>query len=214
MERRSRAIVVDQLALARAGVAAVLRDLGFDELTETRSGRDAAAVAAMESPGLAVVGKAADLTVVETSRRILRARPAPIVVALLAPESDPPVGYLLAIGVRSIVMRNGAIDELAVAIEAALKGDQYVASGLHSSLAGSIRPRAVEKAGAVEPALTAREREVLAFLAEGRSNREIAGALSLSLATVKSHLVRIYAKLEAGNRNEALGRAVNRGLLG
>jgi LuxR family maltose regulon positive regulatory protein len=61
--------------------------------------------------------------------------------------------------------------------------------------------------------LTAREREVLVLLAEGRSNREISSALSVTLATVKSHLVRIYAKLEASNRNEALGRAVSLGLL-
>ena len=54
---------------------------------------------------------------------------------------------------------------------------------------------------------------MLACLAQGRSNREIAAALSVTLATVKSHLVRIYAKLEAGNRNEALGRAVALGLL-
>ena len=47
---------------------------------------------------------------------------------------------------------------------------------------------------------------MLACLAQGRSNREIAAALSVTLATVKSHLVRIYAKLEATNRNEALGR--------
>ena len=61
--------------------------------------------------------------------------------------------------------------------------------------------------------LSSREREVLACLAQGRSNREIAATLSVTLATVKSHLVRIYAKLEAGNRNEALGRAVALGLL-
>jgi len=62
--------------------------------------------------------------------------------------------------------------------------------------------------------LSSREREVLVLLAEGRTNREIAAALSVTLATVKSHLVKIYAKLEASNRNEALGRGVALGLLG
>jgi len=51
------------------------------------------------------------------------------------------------------------------------------------------------------------------LLAEGRNNREIAAALSVTLATVKSHLVRVYAKLEARNRNEAVARAVSVGLL-
>ncbi len=55
--------------------------------------------------------------------------------------------------------------------------------------------------------LSSREREVLVLLAEGRTNREIAAELSVTLATVKSHLVRVYAKLEATNRNEAVGAA-------
>ena len=80
----------------------------------------------------------------------------------------------------------------------------------HIALAGKVQPRET----AANHGLSAREREVLALLAEGRSNREIAAALSVSLPTVKSHLVRIYAKLGASNRNEALGRAVSLGLLG
>jgi ATP/maltotriose-dependent transcriptional regulator MalT len=65
-----------------------------------------------------------------------------------------------------------------------------------------------------ESSLTVREREVLALLAEGHSNREIASSLYVSLPTVKTHLAHIYAKLGAKNRNEALGRAVALGLLG
>ena len=63
-------------------------------------------------------------------------------------------------------------------------------------------------------ALTTREREVLGLLAAGSSNREIAAALFVSLPTVKTHLAHIYGKLDAKNRNEALGRAMTLGLLG
>lgn len=209
-DRRGAAVVVDELAIARTGIAAVLRDLGFDTLTETHSAREAASIAAIESPELVVVGAPADLSTVDAARRVLRARPAPAVVALLPAASDQPVGYLLALGVRGIVLRNGPSEELAVAAEAAVKGAQHVAPGLHDRLRGAVRLRAA----APEHGLTAREREVLVFLAEGRSNREIAAALSVTLATVKSHLVRIYSKLDARNRNEALGRAVSLGLLG
>ncbi|MDZ4825249.1 MAG: response regulator transcription factor [Actinomycetota bacterium] len=210
MDRRTHAVIVDELAIARAGIASVLRDLGFDELTETHSGRDAAAIAAIDSPALAVVGAVTDISMVETARRVLRVRPAPIVVALVPPAADQPVGYLLALGVRGVVLRGGPTVELGDAVEAAMKGGQFVARGLHRSLAGTVQPREP----AVDHGLSAREREVLALLAEGRSNREIASALSVTLATVKSHLVRIYAKLEAKNRNEALGKAVSLGLLG
>ena len=57
------------------------------------------------------------------------------------------------------------------------------------------------------------EREILAWVARGKTNREIAAILSVTLATVKSHLVHVYAKLEVRNRHEALSRAVALGLL-
>jgi ATP/maltotriose-dependent transcriptional regulator MalT len=62
-------------------------------------------------------------------------------------------------------------------------------------------------------ALSGRELEMLGFLAQGRTNREIAAVLSLSLATVKTHLVRLYSKLGVGSRSEALARAAALGLL-
>ncbi len=210
MDSRTHAVIVDELPLARTGMAAVLRDLGFELLSETHSGREAAAIAAIDSPALVVVGAATDITSVETARRVMRVRPVPAVIVLVPPAAEQPVGYLLALGIRGVVLRSGPPDDFATAVEAVMKGTQYVAPGLHRSLAGSVQP----KAAGADHGLTAREREVLAFLAEGRSNREIAAALSVTLATVKSHLVRIYAKLGATNRNEALGKAVSLGLLG
>ena len=109
-----------------------------------------------------------------------------------------------------MALRAGSAEDLAVVIGSARKGVQHVATALQSALADRGRLRVAPPA---DDLLSAREREVLACLAQGRSNREIAVALSVTLATVKSHLVRIYAKLEATNRNEALGRAVALGLL-
>jgi DNA-binding NarL/FixJ family response regulator len=134
----------------------------------------------------------------------------PGVVALVAPGQEDTVAYLVALGTRGIALRAGTVDELGVVIASALKGVQMVVPALQAALAGSVSLRAVDSTTEL---LSAREREVLACLAQGRSNREIAATLSVTLATVKSHLVRIYAKLEAGNRNEALGRAVALGLL-
>ena len=95
-------------------------------------------------------------------------------------------------------------------VDAARKGDRTSSPALHGALSGAVALPALDDRTA--EVLTSREREVLVLLAEGRSNREIAAALSVTLATVKSHLVRIYAKLEASNRNEALARAVVLGL--
>jgi DNA-binding NarL/FixJ family response regulator len=206
-----RAIVGDELELARLGVIALLHAQGVDVVAETHSGRELASVAALEQPDLVVVGQPADLSVAETVRRVLRVRPRPPVVALLPTGKEDEVGMLIALGARGIALRSGSADELSDVFASVLKGEPYVVPSLQPGLAGTLKPpplsdRTIEL-------LSTREREVLACLAQGRSNREIAATLSVTLATVKSHLVRIYAKLEATNRNECLGRAVSLGLL-
>lgn len=206
------AVVVDELALVRAGIGAVLRTRGIDIGASTRSAREAVSIATVDHPGLVVCGVPADLTVVDAMRRLVRLRPRPALAVLLPPAHEHVVAYLLALGVQAVALRSADTDELGAAVDAALKGTQYVVSSLQSALSGNVRLRPL--AEREEDVLTSREREVLVLLAEGRTNREIASSLSVTLATVKSHLVRIYAKLEASNRNEALGRAVALGLLG
>ena len=92
-----------------------------------------------------------------------------------------------------------------------LAGRRYVAATLSSGLIGQLESVAGARPG--DDLLTYREREVLALLASGATNREIAASLSVTIATVKSHLVHVYAKLEVRNRQEALSRAVGLGLL-
>jgi DNA-binding NarL/FixJ family response regulator len=206
-----RAIVADELALARLGITSILHAQGVDVVAETHSGREIASVAAFEHPDLVVVGQPADLSISDTARRLSRLRPPPTVVAVLPTGQEHVVGYLVALGARGVALRSGSPEELAAVIASALKGEQHVVAGLHGALAGTVRPRLLDEQP--NDLLSSREREVLACLAQGLANREIATTLSVTLATVKSHLVRIYAKLEAGNRNEALGRAVALGLL-
>jgi DNA-binding NarL/FixJ family response regulator len=205
-----RAVVADELALARLGVISVLHAQGVDVVAETHSGRELVSVATLERPDLVVVGRPADLTVAETVRRLSRIRPAPVVVALLAPGEEHDVAYLLALGARGVALRTGRAEDLAAVIGSGLKGEQHVVAALQPALASAGGLRLTTPANDL---LSAREREVLACLAQGHSNREIAATLSVTLATVKSHLVRVYAKLEASNRNEALRRAVALGLL-
>lgn len=206
-----KAVVGDELELARLGVTAVLHAQGIDVVAETHSGRELASVAALEEADLVVVGQPADLSTADTVRRVLRVRPRPAVVALIASGQEDVVGTLIALGARGIALRSGSADELSDVFASVLKGEPYVVPSLHQALAGTVElPPLADR---MPELLSTREREVLACLAQGRSNREIAATLSVTLATVKSHLVRIYAKLGAANRNECLGRAVSLGLL-
>ena len=208
---RTSAIVADELGLVRAGITGVLEARGIEVVAQTRSGRELVRLTNLERPDLVVVGAPADLDVADVVRRLVRLCPHPEIVVLLPPAHEHTVRYLLALGATGIALRTVDADELGLVVDAARRGAPYVVPALHRALSGAVALPALDDRTA--DVLTSREREVLVLLAEGRANREIAGALSVSLATVKSHLVRIYAKLEAGNRNEALGRAVALGLL-
>jgi DNA-binding NarL/FixJ family response regulator len=205
------ALVVDELALVRAGIAAVVEGRGIEVIGQTRAGREAVSMATLDHPDVVVCGAPADLAIADAVRRLLRVRPAPVVVALLPPAHEHVVGYLVAMGARGIALRSSEPDELGLVLDAAVKSGPFVVPQLHAALTGAVKLPPL--ADSDDELLTSREREVLVLLAEGRTNREIAASLSVTLATVKSHLVRVYAKLDANNRNEALGRAVALGLL-
>ncbi|MGQ0826044.1 MAG: LuxR C-terminal-related transcriptional regulator [Actinomycetota bacterium] len=205
----AKAVVVDELALVRAGISAALRELGIEVVAETHAARDVAGIVARDEAALLVLGAPADLTIEEAARRVTTRGPL-AVIALVPPGRSDLVGYLIALGVAGVALRTGSTDELAATVEACAKGAQYIAPSLHGALAGAVRPVPTS----TDVNLSAREREVLSFLAEGRPNREIAVAMSVSLATVKTHLVHVYSKLGARNRNEALGKALSLGLLG
>ncbi len=211
MRTAQTAVVADELALVRAGITAVLHDRGLEVVAQTRSGRELLSLAEPLRPDVVVVGMPADLALEEVVRRLVRLRPHPAIVALVPVAQGHVVGYLLALGAAAVVLRTSDVDELGTAVDAACKGEQYVTSALHGALVGAVRLPPLDEQ--TDELLSAREREVLILLAEGRSNREISNDLSVTLATVKSHLVRIYAKLGAKNRNEALGRAVSLGVL-
>jgi DNA-binding NarL/FixJ family response regulator len=153
-----------------------------------------------------VIGTPADMPRVELARRLRSLVAPPQLVVLVAAPVPEEVGALIALPVDGLIARGTGPDALALACERVLAGEQSIDPQF---LAGHEE----RTAGEAALVLTARERDVLVLLADGRSNREIAAELFVSLPTVKTHLAHIYAKLESKNRNEALGRAVALGLL-
>jgi DNA-binding NarL/FixJ family response regulator len=210
MERSGqRAVVADEAALLRRGVAAVLEDLGVEVVAETHSGRAAVRLAGSEGAGIVVLGTTADIGPVEAAENLRRLRRPPMVIALL--ESTADAAALMVLRTEAVQLRTVRPAAFADAVLTVLRGELAVAPALLASLVGEVSPTGDRGDAA---ALTSREREILAFLAQGMANREIAAELFVTLATVKSHVAHIYTKLGARNRNEALGRAVAVGLLG
>ena len=214
-----RAVVVDEWPMVRVGVGKVLGDCGVRVVAEAADAAAALAALRSQDPGLLVVGRH-DGPQAQLITRAFELLPAVRCLALLGePEDLRPV--LLA-GAHGAVPR--AVDpvELTDVVRRILAGDRVVSPGLLPRLFGSNGAGPAPAPGAdprrddpgVTPApLTGREREILRLLGAGRSNAEIASALFVTPATVKTHLAHIYGKLGARGRYEALGRAVALGLL-
>jgi len=207
----SNAVIADDVALLRLGVTNVLRSMGLRVAAETACGREVPRMVAELGADLVVLGAVADLAPPEIVRRLKELEPAPVVVVLMQPTHREELASLLSLDTNGLIERSVSAVDLAAGLDTVIRGERVVSPVLLAALVGAVGPPELDPPE--ELTLTARELEVLVLLAEGRSNREIAGALFVTLATVKTHLAHIYTKLGARNRNEALGRAVELGLL-
>jgi len=214
------AVVVDELALLRLGIATLLTEAADPAaggsqvvvVADAAGGREGAELLQVHGAEIIVVGSPADMPLVEAVRRARAASDTVAVVALLGTADLGSVAQVVEAGADGVALRGAAPEDLREALQTVLGGARYVAPMLSAGLVGQLEAVPDPGAGA-QDLLTYREREVLALLAGGSTNREIAASLSVTVATVKSHLVHLYAKLEVRNRQEALSRAVGLGLL-
>ncbi|QGV79905.1 response regulator [Streptomyces ficellus] len=196
-----RILLCDDHAVVRAGLLALLGSApGIEVVGEAGSGEEAVAMAAKLRPDVVLM----DLQLgpgidgVEATRRI--ASPEVRVLVLTTYDTDADVTRAIGAGATGYLLKAERPEELFAAIHAAAAGRPSLSA-----------PVAVRRAAA--PALTARELDILGQLARGLGNREIARALFISEATVKTHLGRIYTKLGVDTRAGAVAVAKEQRLL-
>ncbi len=204
-----RVLLVDDHDMVRRGLAVFLDT--FDDLTlvgEAAGGQDAVRLAETVKPDVILMDLVmADLDGVAATRMIRQTHPDIQVIALTSFKDDELVRGALQAGAIGYLLKNASIDELARAIRAAKAGIPSLSIEATQVLIGSAtRP-------ALEHRLTEREREVLALLVEGLTNRQIAQRLTLSQSTVKYHVSSILAKLGAASRTEAVSLALQHRLV-
>lgn len=209
-----RILIVDDHQLAREGLKAVLSGDGLEIAGEAASGEEAVAIAATLVPDIVLmdVRLGAGIDGLEATRRIA-ALGLPCRVVMLSLHDMPAyVREALAAGAAGYVLKDASVDELRGAVSQVMAGQSVVPLGLMSA---ALREgdRAAAQAEAVAM-LTAREREVLALVAQGQTNKEIARALSVSPATIKAHVERIIAKLGVSDRTQAAVLAARSGASG
>ncbi|MFF8096025.1 response regulator [Streptomyces sp. NPDC016675] len=204
-----RILVCDDHVVVRAGLLALLDSApGIEVAGEAGTGEEALALAARLAPDVVLMdlqlGEGIDG--VETTRRLTAGPGAtPHVLVLTTYDTDADITRAIEAGATGYLLKAERPEELFAAIHAAAQG--------RTSLSGPVASRVMANLRSPRPSLTDRERDILAQLATGLGNREIARALFISEATVKTHLRRVYDKLGVETRAGAVAVAKERRLL-
>ncbi|MFK4690693.1 response regulator [Streptomyces pristinaespiralis] len=202
-----RILLCDDHAVVRAGLLALLgSEPDIEVVGEAGSGEEAVAMAAKLKPDVVLMDLqlGAGIDGVEATRRI--ATPGTHVLVLTTYDTDADITRAIEAGATGYLLKAERPEELFAAIRAAAQGRTALSAPVASRVMDRMR-------GAAGPSLTDRERDILGQLARGLGNREIARALFISEATVKTHLGRIYAKLGVDTRAGAVAVAKEQRLL-
>ena len=212
-----RVLVADDQALVRAGFRAILE--GQDDLDvvgEADDGATAVALARELRPDVVLMDiRMPGLDGIEATRRLLRDNDAPRILMLTTFDLDEYLYEAMKAGASGFLLKDVPRDQLIDAVRTIAIGDALLAPALVRRLIEDFVSRPAP--GAHPPAeldeLTEREREVLALVARGLSNAEIAAQLFLSEATVRTHVTHILAKLDLRDRIQAVVLAYETGLI-
>ncbi|WP_225752972.1 response regulator transcription factor [Actinotalea sp. Marseille-Q4924] len=202
-----RIVVVDDHPVVRAGIVGLLA--GEPDLVvvgEAADGEQAVALAAEVGPDVVLMDlRMPVLDGAGATERILRARSATRVVVLTTYETDADILRAVEAGASGYLLKDAPREELVAAVRAAADGETV--------LAPSVARRLVHQVRHASERLTPRELEVLRGVARGRTNAQIGTDLFITEATVKTHLLRVFAKLGVDDRTRAVTVALERGIL-
>jgi DNA-binding NarL/FixJ family response regulator len=201
-------LIVDDHPVVRDGLRGMFAGAtDFMVLGEAADGAEALALAQSLCPDVILMDLRMPGTDGATTIRRLSERGIPArILVLTTYDSDSDVVPAIAAGATGYLLKDTPREELFRAVRAAHRGEAVLAPSVASRLMSQLRAPAQE-------ALSERELEVLALIAQGLTNREAAARLFISEATVKTHLVHIYAKLDVNDRAAAVATAFERGLL-
>jgi DNA-binding NarL/FixJ family response regulator len=211
-----RVLVVDDQALVREGLMTLLEAASdIKPIAAASDGEEAVALAARHRPDVVLMDlRMPRLDGVEATRRIRAAQPDTEVVVLTTHADEASILDALQAGARGYLTKDAGIAEISRAVHAAANHQALLDPVVHSRLiaAMSSGPRPTAPPAALPDDLTPREAEVLSLIARGLSNPEIAAALVVSQATVKTHINHVFAKIGARDRAQAVHYAYTHGL--
>jgi len=190
-----RVLLVDDHALVRAGMKSLLRDIeGVEVVGEASDGAEALAIAGRERPDAVLLDIAMKgMSGLETAARFRELHPGVKVLILSMHASEEYVLQALRAGAVAYLLKDSATAELELALRSVMRGETYLSPAISRQVVEGYVQRV--GAGAGDDPLTPRQREVLKRVAEGRSTKEIAFDLGLSVKTVETHRAQIMERL-------------------
>ena len=208
MTESIRLLIADDHPVVRAGLRGILDNQpDLEVVGEAADGAEAVALTGRLLPHVVLMDlRMPKMGGVEAIGRIKADHPRVHVLVLTTYDSDADILPAIETGATGYLLKDTPREELFEAIRAAAQGRPLLAPAVAARLMERMRGPAEEK-------LSSREIEVLALVAKGANNREVAGQLFISEATVKTHLLHIYSKLGVADRTAAVTTALERGIL-
>jgi len=214
--RKLRILLADDHTVMRSGLRALLeRQQNYEVVGEADNGREAVSLCASLLPDIVIMDVGMPLlNGVEATKALLKQSPSTGVVMLSMHSDEVYVMRSLQAGARAYLLKDSAAPDLISAIDAVSHGKSFFSPAIRSLLAEDFI-QVLRQKGAVDSyeLLTAREREILQLLAEGKSNKEVAADLNISLYTVETHRSNILEKLGLHTPAELILYAVRKGII-
>ncbi|MGA3122967.1 MAG: response regulator transcription factor [Polyangiaceae bacterium] len=208
-----RVVLADDHRIMRDGLRAVLTAAGVQVVGEAGDGEAAIAEADRSHPDVVVIDIAMPkLSGIEATRRLRAKMPGTKVIALSMNSDRRYVMAMLEAGAAGYLLKDAAADELLVALDAVGRGETYLSPAIAAGVVDrALRARPSPSSGSDKP-LSAREREVVQRIAEGKSSKEIATILHIAVPTVDTHRRQIMDKLHLRTIAELTKYAIREGL--
>jgi len=214
--KKVRILLADDHTVMRAGLRALLeRQPNLEVVGEAEDGRQTVELASSHVPDVVVMDIAMpNLNGVEATRRMVSKQPTISVVILSMYSDESYVMRALAAGARAYLLKDSAVTDLIRAIEAVSRGKSFFSPKISRILAEEY-VRALKQKGVADSyeLLTPREREILQLLAEGKTNKEVATSLNISVYTAETHRGNILQKLNLHSSAELVLYAVRKGII-